>query len=991
MSTETHEPRTSRRRAPIAITIGIVALLVIAFFVFAGIYADVLWYDQVGYLNVFATEWISRIVLFVIGFLAMALPVWASIQIAYRSRPVYAKLNSQLDRYQEVFEPLRRLAMYGIPTILGIFAGVATATRWELTLTWLNRTPFGQTDPQFGFDVGFYVFELPFYRSVIGFASAVVLLSAILVIATNYLYGAIRVSGREVVISKSARIQIAVTAGLYLLLQAVSIWFDQYATVTEQGSLITGAAYTDVNAVIPGRGILAAVAAGVAILFFITAVIGRWRLPLVGTALLVISSLIIGSLYPWVIQRFQVDPSERALEAPYIQRNIDMTRDAYDVADIEEIPYEAQTNAEPGALRSDAETTANIRLMDPAIISPAFRQLQQFRQYYQFPGDLDVDRYEIDGTTQDTIVAIRDVNLEGLGDASTWYNSHIVYTHGYGLVAAAGNQRSADGQPVFLQSGIPSTGALGDFQPRVYFGENSPSYSIVGAPEGTDPVELDYPGGTDGAEQTQTTFEGDGGPKLDNAFKKLIYALKFQSEQIFLSDGVNDESQILYDRDPIDRVRKVAPYLTIDSDTYPSVVDGKVVWIVDAYTLSDQYPYSNKVSMSEATADSEGLAPTLAFDEVNYIRNSVKATVDAYDGSVTLYAWDEEDPILKTWQKVFPSSLKPMTEMSADLMSHVRYPADLFKVQRAVLGRYHVDQAGAFYSREDAWTTPKDPTAAQASTLLQPPYYLTMQMPGQEAPTYSLYSTFIPEARGEQSRNVLRGYLAVDADAGAEAGVRAEGYGKLRLLALPEDDNVPGPGQVQNTFNSDPTVSQSLNLLKQGQSDVINGNLLTVPVGGGLLYVQPVYVRSTAGTSYPLLQKVLVAFGDQIAFQDTLDQALDVLFGGDSGAAAGDREVEPDTGAGPTPDEGGDTSDGSNADGSVPATELQSLLNRAQQAMQNKQAALQAGDWAAYGVADAQLAEIVSELVALAGQDSGSGTSTGTPATPAPTPAPDAG
>ncbi|WP_350349520.1 UPF0182 family protein [Agromyces sp. G08B096] len=988
MSAQTHEPRTSRRRAPIAITIGVVAVLVIAFFVFAGLYADVLWYDQLGYLGVLTTEWVSRVVLFVIGFLAMAVPIWASIQIAYRTRPVYAKLNSQLDRYQEVFEPLRRLAMYGIPAILGIFAGVATSTRWELTLTWLNRTPFGETDPQFGFDIGFYVFELPFYRSVVGFASAVVLLSAILVVATNYLYGAIRISGREVVISKSARIQIAVTAGLYLLLQAVSIWFDQYATVTEQGSLITGAAYTDVNAVIPGRGILAAIAVGVAILFFVTAVIGRWRLPLVGTALLIVSSLIIGSLYPWVVQRFQVDPSERALEEPYIQRNIDLTRDAYGVADIEEIPYEAKTDAEPGALRSDAETTASIRLMDPAIISPAFNQLQQFRQYYQFPSDLDVDRYELeDGSTQDTIVAIRDVALEGLGDANTWYNSHIVYTHGYGLVAAAGNQRSADGQPVFLQSGIPSTGALGDFQPRVYFGESSPDYSIVGAPEGADPVELDYPGGSDGADQTQTTFEGDGGPKLDNAFTKLIYALKFQSEQIFLSDAVTTDSQILYDRNPLDRVRKVAPYLTLDSDTYPSVVDGRIVWIVDGYTLSDQYPYSDKVSMSEAIADSDLPTPTLAFDEVNYIRNSVKATVDAYDGSVTLYAWDEQDPILETWQKVFPSTLKPMSEMSGELMSHVRYPADLFKVQRAVLGRYHVDQAGAFYSREDAWTTPKDPTAPESSALLQPPYYLTMQMPGQEAPSYSLYSTFIPEARGAQSRNVLRGYLAVDSDAGSEAGVRSDGYGKLRMLALPEDDNVPGPGQVQNTFDSDPTVGRELNILQQGQSTVTNGNLLTLPVGGGLLYVQPVYVQSSGGTAYPLLQKVLVAFGDQIAFQDTLDQALDVLFGGDSGAAAGDQEVEPGTET-PAPDGGTGEGEGE-TEQPTENSELQTLLNRAQQALENKQAALQAGDWTAYGEADAELAEIVSELVALAGED---GASTGTPSTQTPsTEAPSAG
>ncbi|NUT58034.1 MAG: UPF0182 family protein [Agromyces sp.] len=960
MSAQTQEPRIPRRRAPILITIGVVALLVIGFFVFVGLYADVLWYDQLGFLNVLTTEWVARIVLFLVGFIAMAVPVWASIQIAYRTRPVYAKLNSQLDRYQEVFEPLRRLAMYGIPAVLGIFAGVSASSRWELTLMWLNRTPFGTTDPQFGFDVGFYVFELPFYRSIVGFASAVVLLSLLLVIATNYLYGSIRVSGREVVISKSARIQIAVTAGIYLLLQAISIWFDQYATVTENSTLMTGAAYTDVNAVIPGRGILAAIAGVVALLFFVTAIIGRWRLPLIGTALLIVSSLIIGSLYPWVIQRFQVDPSARSLEAPYIERNIDLTRDAYGVEDIETIPFEAKTDAEPGALRSDAATTANIRLMDPLVISPAFQQLQQFRQYYQFPDALDVDRYDIDGTTQDTVVAVRDLALSGLGDAETWFNSHIVYTHGYGLVAAAGNQRSVDGQPVFLQSGIPSTGSLGEFQPRVYFGEDSPSYSIVGAPDGSEPVELDYPAGASSDEQTYTTVEGDGGPALDNVFTKLVYALKFQSEQIFLSDAVNDDSQILYDRDPIERVKKVAPYLTLDSDSYPSVVDGRVVWIVDGYTLTDQYPYSNKVSMSEAIADSEGLPQSLPFDEVNYIRNSVKATVDAYDGSVTLYAWDDEDPILQTWQKIFPSTLEPMSEMSGALLSHVRYPADLFKMQRAILGRYHVTNPGSFYSREDAWTTPNDPTGAANTAVLQPPYYLTMQMPGQDVPAYSLYSTFIPEARGEQSRNVLRGYLAVDSDAGSTDGERAEGYGKLRLLTLPEDDNVPGPGQVQNTFNGDPTVSQSLNLLKQGQSEVINGNLLTVPVGGGLLYVQPVYVKSTGNTSYPLLQKVLVAFGDQIAFQDTLDLALDLLFGGDSGAAAGDEEVEPGT-TPTTPPEGGEQP----TTPTVPDDETQALLNEAKVALQNKQAALAEGDWAAYGAADAQLAEIIAQLIEL--------------------------
>lgn len=976
MSATSQESTSTRRRAPIIITIGVVAVLVIAFFAFSGIYADVLWYQQLGYLNVFTTEWLARIVMFSIGFVAMAVPVWLSIHLAFRSRPMYAKLNSQLDRYQEVFEPLRRLATYGVPALLGIFAGASAASRWQDALTWLNRTPFGSTDPQFGFDIGFYVFELPFYQSIVAFASAVVLLSLLLVVATTYLYGAIRVNGREVLVSKSARIQVAITASIYLALQAVSIWLDQYATVSETGSLITGAAYADVNARIPGLGILAIIAAVVAVLFLVTAIIGRWRLPLVGTALLVISSLLIGTLYPWVIQRFEVDPSARTLEAEYIQRNIDLTRDAYGVADVEEIPYNAETDAEAGALREDAATTASIRLMDPTQISPAFSQLEQFRQYYQFPDVLDVDRYEIDGVSQDTVVAVRDVNLSGLNDAETWFNSHIVYTHGYGMVAAAGNKRSSDGQPVFLESGIPTSGTLPEFEPRVYFGESSPDYSIVGAPEGSNPIELDYPAGGENAEQTQTTFTGEGGPLLDNVFTRLVYALKFQSEQILLSDAVNNDSQILYDRNPLQRVQKVAPYLTLDSDMYPTVVDGDLVWVVDGYTLSDQYPYSEKVSMSEAIADSEGLAPTLAFDEINYIRNSVKATVDAYDGTVTLYAWDDEDPLLQTWQKIFPSSIKPMSEMSADLMSHVRYPTDLFKVQRSVLGQYHVTDAGAFYSREDAWTTPKEPTAPASTTLLQPPYYLTMQMPGQETPSYSLYSTFIPDASGEESRNVLRGYLAVDSDAGTTGGERAEGYGDLRLLKLPEDDNVPGPGQVQARFNSDPNVSQSLNLLKQGQSDVINGNLLTVPVGGGLLYVQPVYVKSTGNTSYPLLQKVLVGFGDEIAFQDTLDLALDVLFGGDSGAEAGDGDVDPVTpGTGGETGDGGEATDGEStggdADGGTDANsgtedpELQALLRQASQSLKDKSAALAEGDWVAYGAADAKLAETVAKMLTI--------------------------
>ncbi len=955
----------NRSRAPLAITAAVVGTLVVAFFIFAGLYSDYLWFAQLGFAKVLTTQWIASVVMFAIGFVGMAVPIWASIQLAYGLRPVYAKLSSQLDRYQELVEPLRRLATYGIPVVLGLFAGFAAATRWETVLLWLNRTPVGETDPQFGLDVSFYFFELPFFRGLVGFASAVILLATLLTIAVSYLYGSIRVSGRDLRISKAARIQIAVLAALYIALQAVSIWLDQYVTLNQTGDLITGANYTDDNATIPGRVILAGIAVLVAVLFLVTAFIGRWRLPVVGTALLLVAGLLVGSAYPWVIQRFQVDPNAKTLETPYIQRNIDLTREAYGVADVEEIPYNAKTDAAEGALRADAETTASIRIIDPALVSPSISQLERFKNYYSFSADLDVDRYQVDGESQDAVVALRELKQDA-GD--TWYNNTFVYTHGYGLVAAYGNQRSVDGQPVFLESGIPTTGVLGDFEPRIYFGEASPDYSIVGAPKGNTPVELDFPSGDEGASETYNAFEGDGGPKLDNVLNKLVYALKFQSEQIFLSDDVTSESQIIYDRDPASRVTKVAPYLTLDSDPYPSIVDGRVVWIVDGYTTSDAYPYSRTVGLSTAIADSATSDQRFALDDINYIRNSVKATVDAYDGSVTLYAWDTDDAILKTWQKIYPSTVEPMSKMSADLMSHVRYPADLFKVQRQILGQYHVTDAGKFYSKTDAWSTPADPQSEAAENLLQPPYYLTLQMPGQESPTFSLYSTFVPRGTGDSASSVLTGYLAVDADAGATAGKPGEDYGKLRLLTLPKEVTVPGPGQVQNAFNTDTEVSSLINLLKQGQSKVLNGNLLTLPVGGGLLYVQPVYIQSTGETSYPLLQKVLVAFGDQIAFEDTLDEALDSLFGGDSGASAGDGNT-PGTDEPTTPEEPGtdepSTPTDPGTDNPVVDAALRAALADAKSAMDAKATALSAGDWTAYGEADARLNAALAKALDL--------------------------
>ncbi|GAA3650759.1 UPF0182 family protein [Microbacterium marinilacus] len=968
--TTTSAPRAaapSPFRRIVTISLAVIVALVVAFFAFSNLYAEFLWFDQLGFANVLTTQWLARVVMFVVGFVGMAGPVWLAIFLAYRLRPVYARLSSQLDRYQEVVEPLRRLAMWGIPVFFGFFAGFAASAQWETTWLWLNGGATGQTDPEFGLDTGFYMFAMPFYQSVAGFASAVILISLLVTAAVSYLYGSVRIGQGEMRISKAARIQLAVLAGVYLLVQAGSLWLDRYANLVAAGDRITGPAYTEANAVIPGQTILAVVAALVAILFFVTAVIGRWRYPLIATALLIVTSLVVSLGYPWAVETFQVRPNQRDYEMDYYQRNVDGTRAAYGLDGIEKTEFNAETEAEEGQLRNDADTTASLRLMDPAIISPTVRQLQQYRQYYGFNERLDVDRYQIDGETQDTVVAVRELDLGQLDQsAQTWQNTTMVYTHGYGLVAAKGNERTNEGEPVFIESDIPSSGFLSelDYEPRVYFGENSPLYSIVGAPEGSEPMELDYPRGQEGASETRTTFDEEGGPSVGNFFHKLLYAMKFQSEQILFSDNVNADSQILYDRDPATRVQKTAPYLTIDSDPYPSVVDGRIVWIVDAYTTSSTYPYSTGVSLSSAISDSTNPQPSLRIDDINYIRNSVKATVDAYSGEVKLYAWDEEDPVLQAWQKVYPSTVLPIDDMSGELMSHVRYPTDLFKVQRAMLGTYHVDTAGQFYQRDNAWATPSDPANQD---VLQPPYYLSMRMPGQDEPTFSMFTTFIPD--GGQ-RNVLMGYLSVDSDAGDEAGQKRDDYGKLRMLEISADTTVPGPGQVQNMFNSDADIASQMNVLQIGNSNVRLGNLLTLPVGGGLLYVQPVYVQSTGGTTYPLLRKVLVAFGDQLAFEDTLAGALDELFGGDSGAATGDDDVTPtDPTEEPADPDAGDGEDqGEQPEETTPPVagdEYAQALSDAQTALSEKQAALEDGDMVAYAEADERLTDAVSRLLEL--------------------------
>ncbi|WP_189669454.1 UPF0182 family protein [Promicromonospora soli] len=978
----------ARRRSPLGVAIVAVAIVIAALLLLAQFWTEVMWFGQAGFSRVIWTEWGMRAALFAVGFVVMAGAVFWSFTAAYRARPIYAPSTPEqatLDQYREAVEPLRRVVMIAAPVLVGFFAGVAASAQWRTVLLAFNSEPFGETDPQFGMDLGFFVFLLPALRFSVGFLISVVVIAGIAGLITHYLYGGLRVGPAAAGgprTTPAARIHLAIVGAVLLLLIAANYWLDRYSILTNAGDRFDGASYSDVHAVIPAKGILTVVAIFVAALFIVTAFRGDWRLPAIGVGLMVVSAIAIGGIYPAVVQRFQVNPNAQELEAEYIQRNIDATLSAFDIDDVEKEQYDATTQAEEGALRSDADTAASIRLLDPQVVSPSFRQLQQNKQYYNFDDSLSVDKYEIDGESRDTVIAVRELNLDGLGqDQRNWVNDHTVYTHGYGVVAAYGNQPGPDGRPAFFEGGIPSQGAItdeeGGYEPRIYFSPKTETYSVVGAPEGTKAWELDYQADqADDGGQVNTTFTGDAGPSVGSFGSKLLFALKFGEEQLLFSDRVTSESQILYDRDPQQRVHKVAPWLTLDNRVYPAVVDGRVKWIIDAYTTTDEFPYSSSTPLDEAVADTlttQTGAPVELPEEVNYIRNSVKATVDAYDGSVDLYAWDAEDPILKAWTNVFPTSVKPMEEISGDLMSHLRYPEDLFKVQRTLLSQYHVTNSAEFFSGQDFWNNPTDPTSESTTAPLQPPYYLTLQMPGQEEPSFSLTSTFIPG--GNTDREVLTGFLAVDADAGNEAGVKAEDYGKLRLLELPRDTTVPGPGQVQNNFDSNPTISEQLNILQIGASTVRRGNQLTLPVGGGLLYVQPVYIQSTGGTQFPLLRKVLVAFGDDIGFADTLDEALDQVFGGDSGAQAGDAGTAEDEAptAPPTAEPGAEpteepttepTEEPTEAPTGEPSTELEAALREAADAMEDANAAQREGDWAAYGEAQDRLQQALEDAIA---------------------------
>ncbi|MFF4358315.1 UPF0182 family protein [Streptomyces sp. NPDC001604] len=955
--------RPSRRVRTLLMTLGVLAVLGMAFTMFAGFWTDWLWYRSVKYSSVFTTTLWTKIGLFFVFGLLMALAVGFNIWLAHRLRPPLSAMSMEqqsLDRYRMGIAPYKTWLLLGITALVGLIAGASASSQWRTWLMWVNGVPFHQKDPQFHLDVSFYAFDLPWYRFLLGFGFAAAILSLIAAALTHYLYGGLRITSPGARATAAATGHLSVLLGIFVALKAVAYWLDRYGLAVKSSDFKatdnwTGLRYVDANAYLPAKTILFCIAVICALLFFATLWRRTWQLPVIGFGLMVLSAILIGGLYPAIVQKFQVQPNEQAKEAPYVQKNLKATREAYGIDDTKVTDYSGtSTTKDKTKLRDGVDDAASIRILDPNIVSPTFQQLQQIRNYYAFPNNLDVDRYSKDGKEQDTVIGLRELNLNGI-PKNNWINDHFRYTHGYGVVAAKGTEVQ-DGQPVFTESDLPSTGDLGKYKQQIYYGEKTTTYSIVGGPQ----QEIDY---SDDSGEKTTSYKGNSGVNLANPINRAAYAVAFNEPQILYSGAIGKGSRILYNRTPKERVEAVAPWLTIDGDAYPAVVHGRIQWIVDAYTTTNGYPYASRTTLGDTTADSltatnTNRAVVAQQNQVNYIRNSVKATVDAYTGEVKLYQWDTADPVLKTWMKAFPGTVKPKQDISHELQAHFRYPQDLFKVQRELLSRYHVTDAQTFLTGSEVWQVPDDPTNKSGNAV--PPYYLSMKMPGQTSQAFSLTTTFTPNGRDN-----LSAFMAVDADASTSD------YGKIRILKLPTSTTVDGPKQVQSKFNSEQNIAAAIKLLKGGDSDIEYGNLLTVPLDGGLLYVEPVYVRG-GGLKYPLLRKVLVTYGGNTAFEDTLGQALDKVFGAESSTTP-----PSDTGTNPPPTAGNPT--------------VQQALNDAQKAFDAGQEALKKGDWQAYGQAQKDLQDALKraeDAQSKAGRASGGGSKSSSSPGPSGSPSP---
>jgi uncharacterized membrane protein (UPF0182 family) len=885
--------RTSRlKRLGIRLLVALVVVYALykAFMAFVNIRTNVLWYHSVDAGSVYRTILGAQILLFTVFGVLMAAAVVASLVLVVRHRPRFRpdpNRQKWRHRYLRFEKRLRVWLIAAVALYLSVRLGTRAAHAWQVYLTWRHPQSFHQTDPQFHKDVSYFVSVLPFQKAVVGYLTSIVVTCLVVTLVAAYLYGALRIRGRGRKATPTLKAQVSVLLGLYLLLKAASYWLSRYSLTTSSRGPVTGMSYTDVHAVLPGLTVLVVVAILLAVLLFANAWLRRLRWIAVGLGAMLVAALVFGSILPSLFYRFREQPSASSVDRTSIEHNQAATLKAFGLEKtVTTQQYGASGGAPTSTSVAQARRAAQIRLLDPNRLTPTFNVKQEIQAYYQFKTPLDIGNYPLGGRDQDVAIAARELNLSGIS-RSSWSNNHLIYTHGYGVVAAPTDRMNET--PTFINGGLPPKNRIPVTVPQIYFGQHSPSYSIVGQPKGsTTNVEFDHPSTNNSANGVHNTYRGQGGVPIGSRLTRLLYAVKLRDPNVFFSSGINSGSQLLTVRDPRNRVAQVAPWLTLDGDVYPALVDGRVEWVVDGYTASSHYPNSQRTNLRQATSNSLTNATGIVSQPnkpVNYLQNSVKAVVDAYTGQVTLYSWNQgaqPDPLLQTWESAFPGLVKPESSIPPALLPHLRYPQDLFDVQRLLLTQYHVADAGDFYNGSDFWKIPTDPTVAAINILngggshgsspTLPSTYMSVSAAGDGDSRYAVSTPMVTLNFRE-----LAAFLSVDAQPGPD-------YGKFTLLDFPAGQSIESPAQFQNDIESDNEIASALTLLR-GNSKVVLGNLLTIPLNNKVLYVEPVYTQARGANSFPVLRHVIAVYGNgQPAFEPNLTAALRQAIANDSRA-----------------------------------------------------------------------------------------------------------
>ena len=928
--------RPSRSRIALAIAVVVVVVLIFSLRGIAGFYTDYLWFGSVHLTSVWAGVVATKLALAAVFSAVFFLAMWLNLAVADRLAPS-SRLSGPEDefvqRYRDAVGPHVGKVRVVASVIFALLVGTGAAAQWNKWLLFRNSVPFHVTDPQFHKDIGFFVFRLPFYSYLVSWGFLAIVVITIVSVVAHYLNGGIRLQVRTNRVTPYVKAHISLLLAALALLKAIGYFLQRYQLDTSTRGVVNGALYTDVKAQLPALTLLILISLVAMGLFVYNIRLQGWVLPIIGVGLWAFVSLIVGAVYPAIIQKFRVQPAENALERPYLQRNMQSTRAAYGIGGVQVTQYPYTPNLSATDLTHDAQTVRNIRLWDAAFAPQTYQKLQEIRSYYQFPpNDLSIDRYNLHGQETQTLVAVRELNPSDLPEQG-WVNTHLQYTHGYGAIVSPANAATTDGNPVFDISNIPPAVAPGSGAPKirtpqVYYGLGMDGFVIAN----TQQKEIDYQR-PDGSNVTGH-YAGAGGVQLTSFLRRVAFALRFGDINTLISGQVTSDSRVLWVRDVQQRVAKAAPFLQLDADPYAAIVDGKIVWIQDAYTTTDHYPYSQFADTS-SLPNGSGLNQSL-----NYVRNSVKVVVNAYTGDMKFYVIDPADPIIRAYSKAFPKLFLPATDMSSDLRAHLRYPEDLFRIQTGFYGRYHIRNVNDFYNAADAWNVAQSGGEGSPSASLQTlttdsqgfvvagsqkrmdPQYLLMRLPAAQNASFLLLQALVPISQGDKQQN-LAAFMVAQSDPSE--------YGRLQVFEMPPGVTIDGPALVDARIAATQKVSQAISLLNQQGSQVQLGNIVVIPIQGSLIYVRPFYVES-ARNPLPQLTYVIVVSGNQVAMEATLQQALTDVFG-TAPPTQEQRAGAPTT----APVTGGGVS-----------TTVQTLLNQAAQAYTQAQADLAKGDLGAY-------------------------------------------